>query len=198
MTPGETARVLSKAAAFDQRTIGEADVMAWHEALADLDASDALAAVSRHYADSEQRIMPVHVRRLATEINRDRRRALREAEERKAIEAYRVEAGPLTDRSEEIRNFVDRVRGAIPEGSREALMPRAVAWEREHRAYVRQAEAEPNPAYDPGMEPVREWSASKQEPAGAWWADPEARERHSKVLLAEAGRLAGRKPAAES
>lgn len=63
MTPAETARVLAKASAFDQRTVGQADVLAWHEALADLDFADAMAAVTRHYADHTERIMPAHIRR---------------------------------------------------------------------------------------------------------------------------------------
>lgn len=77
MTPGDVARVLVKAAAFDQRTIGEADVLAWHEILAPYELADALEAVTRHYRDSTDRIMPAQLRRL-TIIVRDehRRRAL--------------------------------------------------------------------------------------------------------------------------
>lgn len=75
MTPGDIARVLAKAAAFDQRTVGAADVAAWHEAVGDLEVGDALAAVTRHYSASTQRIMPVHVRdivrdRLARDVER--------------------------------------------------------------------------------------------------------------------------------
>lgn len=189
MTPGETARVLAKAAAFDQRTIGESDVLAWHEALADLNGADALNAITQHYATSDQRIMPVHVRRLATDIRRERHRIERETDEQRAIESYRAQAGPLADRSAEIQAFVGQVREVLPEGDREALRPRTVAWEREHRAYERAANAEPNPDYDPGMAPVAEWCAGKGEPAGEWWQDDTARERHAQTLLAEAGRL---------
>lgn len=189
MTPGETARVLTKAAAYDQRTIGEADVLAWHEAIGDLDAADALAAVTRHYANSDQRVMPVHVRRIATELRRQRREVEREQERQREIAAYAATAGPLTDRSADIQQLVSQVRTVIPEGDREALMPRRVAWEREHRAAQRQAEAVPNPAYDPSMQPVREWNANPRGQAAAWWENADARERHAKTLLAEAGRL---------
>lgn len=72
MTPADAARVLAKAAAFDQRTVGEADVRAWHEALSDLDAGDALAAVTRHYRQRTERIMPAHVRDGAVEIAKER------------------------------------------------------------------------------------------------------------------------------
>jgi hypothetical protein len=190
MNPVDIASVLAKAAAFDQRTVGQADILAWHEALSDLEPADALAAVTRHYASSEQRIMPVHVRRHATELRRQRRELEREEQQQRALAAYAADAGPLTDRAAEIRAFVGQVRGTLPDGDREALMPRTVAWEREHRAYERAAAAEPNPDYDPRMAPVAEWNAGKADaPAGAWWADDTARERHAKTLLAEAGRL---------
>lgn len=74
MTPADVARVLAKAAAFDQRTVGEADVMAWHEILAGYDLGDALAAVTRHYRESTDRIMPAQLRRLATLVRDERRR----------------------------------------------------------------------------------------------------------------------------
>lgn len=159
MTPGDTARVLAKAAAFDQRTVGAADVAAWHEALSDLDAADALIAVTRHYSTNEQRIMPVHVRRLAREVARARREAIERDAARRSIEAYRATAGPLTDRSAEVRAFVNEIRDVLPDGDREALMPRRVAWEREHRAYTRAANATPNPDYDPSIHTGRdeEW-----------------------------------------
>lgn len=129
------------------------------------------------------------IRSRAAELHRERRRQLREAKEQRALTAYAEQAGPLTDRSAEIQAFVGEIRGVIPEGDREALMPRKVAWEREHRHHQRQADAVPNPAYDPSMQPVREWSASKAGPDGAWWESDDARERHAKTLLAEAGRL---------
>ncbi|MFI6329871.1 hypothetical protein ACIBBG_16410 [Micromonospora chersina] len=129
------------------------------------------------------------IRQRAGELSRQRRRALREAEEQHAIEAYAANAGPLRDRSAEIQAFVGEVRTVLPEGDREALMPRQVAWEREHRHHQRQTEAVPNPAYDPTMQPVREWSATRGTPPGSWWEDADARERHAKTMLAEAGRL---------
>lgn len=125
------------------------------------------------------------IRRAAAEVGRMER----ETQEHRAIEAYREQAGPLTDRAAEIQEFVGRVRSVLPEGDREALRPRTVAWEREHRAHQRSLAAEPNPAYDPTMGSIPEWNASRSAPAGAWWEDADARERHAKTLLAEAGRL---------
>jgi hypothetical protein len=147
MTPGETARVLGKAAAFDQRTVGAADVAAWHEAIGDLNDDDALAAVTRHYQQTDQRIMPAHLRRLVAEIERERRRAVREASERRAIEAEQAEH--RGDRTAEIEAFVQQVRDILPPAGPEALRPRAAYWDREHRLYRRYAEGEPNPLYDP-------------------------------------------------
>jgi hypothetical protein len=152
MTPADVARVLAKAAAFDQRTVGSADVAAWYEAIGDLDAGDALAAVTRHYRSADQRIMPSHLRQLVAEIDRERRRALREAEEAKALEAAEADRQHTEDRNAEIAAFVQQVRGVLPEGDPAVLRPRAAYWEREHRAYRRQVEGEPNPHYDPSVQ----------------------------------------------
>jgi len=62
MTPSEVARVLAKCAAYDRRTIGEADVAAWHEALGDLELAPCLAAVATHYRDTTTWAMPAHIR----------------------------------------------------------------------------------------------------------------------------------------
>lgn len=75
MTPQEVAAVLAAAALRDNRTVGPADVMAWLQDIGDLDPADALAAVSRHYRDSTERLMPAHVRRLAKAIRAERREA---------------------------------------------------------------------------------------------------------------------------
>lgn len=147
MTPADTARLLSKAAAFDQRTIGAADVAAWHEAVADLDAADAMAAVTRHYQSTDQRIMPSHLIRLAAEIARERRKELREASERRALESEQAER--RTDRSADIAALIGRMRSMLPDGDPEILRPRQAYWDREHRAYKRYVEGEPNPHYDP-------------------------------------------------
>lgn len=75
MTRSEIALLLGAAAARDQRTVGEADVLAWHEDLGDLDLADARDALRRHYRESTDRIMPAHVRRLVKIIKDERRAA---------------------------------------------------------------------------------------------------------------------------
>lgn len=63
MTDADVARVLTHAAAFDQRTIGAADVAAWAEVIGDLELDDCLEAVAAHFGSSQDRLMPFHVRR---------------------------------------------------------------------------------------------------------------------------------------
>lgn len=161
----------------------------WVAAMHDVPFGIARAAVVQLIQTSTFLPKVAEIRTRAAELHREHRRQLREAEEQRAIAAYAEQAGPLTDRSAEIQAYVGQVRGVIPEGDREALMPRKVAWEREHRHHQRAVEAEPNPAFDPTMRPTREWSASKAGPEGAWWESDAARERHAITLLAEAGRL---------
>jgi len=65
MNRANIARLLGLAAAYDARTIGEADVAAWQLALDGLDVERCKAAVVRHYRESTDRVMPAHIRRLA-------------------------------------------------------------------------------------------------------------------------------------
>ena len=185
----ETGAVLAKAAGFDNRSVGPANVLAWHEVIGDLRVDDCLRAITLHHRSSTEYLMPVHVRRLAEDVRRDRQQLELEHERRLELESYAATAGPLTDRSEEIQDFVHQVRDALPEGSPEVLHPRREHWRREHTAYVRQVTAEPNPDFDPAMQAIPVWQASKHPPAGAWWEDEVQREKPSRELLAEAGRL---------
>jgi hypothetical protein len=150
----EITAVLGKAAAIDNRTIGEANVLAWHEIIGHLDVRDALAAVTRHRIEApDVYLQPGHVLRLAEKVRQERQDREREQEQRYALDAYAATAGPLTDRSAEIRAFVSQIRSVLPAGDIEALAPRREHWRREHQAYQRQLTAEPNPAYRPRREP---------------------------------------------
>ena len=62
MTPAETAELLGLCAAFDRRTIGKTDVLAWQTVLADVDIEAAKAAVTAHYAAETRWIMPADIR----------------------------------------------------------------------------------------------------------------------------------------
>jgi hypothetical protein len=72
MTPEEVIDLLTTCAAFDRRTVGEADVVAWHSAVGDLDFPDAREAVVRHYRNTRDWIMPADVRKLVKEIREQR------------------------------------------------------------------------------------------------------------------------------
>lgn len=72
MNRSQTAQLLGKIAAFDQRTVGDADVLAWHEALSDLNFDLAMQAVSHWHGHTEtnRRIMPGNVRRVCEDMRR--------------------------------------------------------------------------------------------------------------------------------
>ncbi|MGW6913744.1 zinc finger domain-containing protein [Kitasatospora sp. NPDC054939] len=75
MNRSETATLLALAAAFDRRTVGDADVRAWQTVLADIDYEQAQAAVTHHYANTRNWVMPAdireHVRRLRDQAAAD-------------------------------------------------------------------------------------------------------------------------------
>ncbi|WP_084965278.1 hypothetical protein [Thermoactinospora rubra] len=64
MTPPEAAVLLGVCAAYDRRTVGEADAIAWAQALDDITLDEARAAVIQHYRESRDWIMPADVRTL--------------------------------------------------------------------------------------------------------------------------------------
>lgn len=155
MNLSETARALALVQAFDQRTVGDADVIAWQSLLPDAALADVEAAVRQHYAAETVRIMPAHVLRAVAEIEKTRQ-VSPWAPGQHGVP--REEAAPevttggrmaLSDLPAAVAELVARVRADLPEGSREALKPRAVAWEREHAAYQRSQDGEPNPHYKP-------------------------------------------------
>jgi hypothetical protein len=61
MNPSDAALLLAFCAAFDQRTVGEADARAWSEALGLIKVDDAREAVVGHYRDETRRVMPADV-----------------------------------------------------------------------------------------------------------------------------------------
>jgi len=159
MNLSETARLLTTIAAFSNRTVGEADVVAWQSVLPDVVLADAEEAVRRHYAEHTEWLMPAHIRRLVRDIHAERDAAARatgwapgQAGVPKA-EAVPEISGPIAEGelTAPVRALLDSVRAMLPEGSREALMPRRVAWEREHAAFVRVRDGQPNPLYRPPL-----------------------------------------------
>jgi hypothetical protein len=139
MTPAEAARVLAKAAAFDQRTVGRADAMAWAEALEDVAPDDALAAVARHYRDSTDRIMPAHVNRITDEIARERRR--REIGDREPPPRPR----PVGIDERSANGLIEQLRELLPQTNAEVL--RRAEWVEHEKRQARQLRAVPNPHF---------------------------------------------------
>jgi hypothetical protein len=137
MTPDEVAVVLSKASAFDQRTIGEADVMAWHEVLADIPVDDALQAVTDHYRENATRLWPADLRRLATQIDHKRRGAIRRAELAAAQEPRALPAGPADP--ERVSKLIGEVVAALPVTDSDRIRERA-----KHRAHKERGRPEPD------------------------------------------------------
>jgi len=72
MTLDQVIDILTVAAVFDFRSIGEADAVAWHTVLGDLDFTDARTAVLAHYTEKCDRIMPADIRQRVKAIRRDR------------------------------------------------------------------------------------------------------------------------------
>jgi hypothetical protein len=150
----ETTAALALAQAYDNRTVGEVNIRAWHAILSDCDAVDVMEAIRRHYAEKTDWIMPAHIRLSVGAMVSERKNAeLRtgwapgQAGVPKGQEGvYAIEGGTMSPR---LRDLLSELRVELPEGSREALMPRRVAWEREHRAYLRTRDPEPNPWYQP-------------------------------------------------
>lgn len=72
MNRTETAQLLTLCAAYDSRTIGESDVMAWADVLSWVPYPDAEASVKDHYGRETRRVMPADVIAGVRRIRRDR------------------------------------------------------------------------------------------------------------------------------
>lgn len=154
----ETTQALALAQAFDNRTVGEVNIRAWFSVLSDADAADVMAAIRDHYAGTTEWIMPAHIRAAVSVMVQRRAAAARAtgwAPGQHGVpvaDAMPEVSGPIDESviTPSVRALLDATRAMLPEGSREALMPRKVAWEREHTAFVRVRDGEPNPRYRPG------------------------------------------------
>lgn len=69
MTKGDVGRLLSYMASFDKRTIGDSDILAWHEVLPEhLTYAKAREAVRLYYQQNTTPVMPAQVIQLAKTI----------------------------------------------------------------------------------------------------------------------------------
>ena len=74
MNASEAGKLLALMALYDNRTVGNADVLAWLKVIGDLSYQDAETAVTEHYRDTTERIMPAHVRQRVKAIRAERLR----------------------------------------------------------------------------------------------------------------------------
>lgn len=146
MNRAETHDLLALIAAYDNRRFDDATVLAWHPILEEHAFADCRRAVIQHFSSSDAYLMPVHIRRGALEVERDRKRLQREAAERD--EQLAIEADPTRrDRSEDVRRLIAQLRDSLPDGDPDKL--RRSEWLEHDRRRERLAAAEPNPLYDP-------------------------------------------------
>lgn len=106
--------VLTVAASFDRRTVGEADAKAWAAALYGVRWEDARDAVVAHYSDETAWVMPAHVRRIVKRVRSKRI-------------ADMVQPSPppeLADRPGDERRWIAAVTSAVGDG---LTVPEAVA-----------------------------------------------------------------------
>lgn len=96
MRSDEAFDLLIKIQAYDQRTIGDGDALAWSEALADVTLNDALDAVTdffRSEMSTRTRCTPGHVVQAA----KRRRRAAEDRAAQESQQPARIGAGPHGD-----------------------------------------------------------------------------------------------------
>lgn len=151
----ETANALGLAQSFDNRTVGEANVRAWHRLLADLDPALVTEAIERHYSSETAWIMPAHIIRLVGEIEAERARDARKwAAGQYGVpvadalpELPRGERLTEADVSPRVLELLSQLRATLPESPRSRLFPREAYWEQQQRAF--QEQPTPNPLYRP-------------------------------------------------
>lgn len=169
MTRSEVATLLGICAAYDNRTVGDMDVQAWHAVIGDLPFEDSRTAVLQHYAETRERIMPADVRQRVQAMRRDR------------IERAQIEPPRDPDRPVEYRQEFHRRIAAIADGR---VVPPALP--AGHRG------SEPTPEYRaarPDRDPQRQLALTVDCP----W--PACRARVGFPCVGPSGRPLTRQPA---
>lgn len=143
----ETDQLLTVIQNLDKRKIDDATVLLWQQILGDLDYADCVRAAINHFRESTDYLLPAHIVAGARTIERER---IREENQRRALEAApETDPRPLADRSQEIRDFVARVRSTLPPGDPASLKRGHGYWDKVQADWKRQQQAQPNPHYDP-------------------------------------------------
>jgi hypothetical protein len=99
------ALVLAKCQAFDNRTVGETNVRAWHEAAGDLPQAMAMRAVTRWYRDhAGEWLDPAGLRVTARTLWAEDRQARLDADHDRRLAA--VDAAPRRDRAGDLAGLL--------------------------------------------------------------------------------------------
>lgn len=99
------ALVLAKCQAFDNRTVGETNVRAWHEAVGDLPSAMAFRAVTRWYRDrSGEWLDPGGLRATARTLWAEDQQARRDAAHDRRLDA--IDAAPKRDRAGDVADLL--------------------------------------------------------------------------------------------
>jgi hypothetical protein len=171
MTPEDVIDVLSFASAYDGRTVGQVDVMAWSKVIGGYERDDALEAVARHFTESRERVMPADVIRHIRGVRDERRRA------------QHSDPLALPSRYEDDAERDARNKAARERLHREVLAPLAAKRDLA-RALREQETADAIEAARLRFAAGSEWQMTPNAKTGVWWDDPAARERHCQELLA--------------
>lgn len=165
MNRAETHALLTAIAAVDNRKVADETVLTWHRILADLDYTDAQAAVETHFAETTEYLMPVHIRRGAHRAARARQDALYAAGWpcRRCGVDNRADAGACRqcgadphpaigarDRSAEVAELLREIRDRLPPMPAMSPLrrPEVARWDADRTRHHR-ADAGPNPLYEP-------------------------------------------------
>lgn len=177
----EMGNVLAKCAAFDHRTVGEADILAWFEAVGHLDYQLAMEAVSRFYARSKQRMWPIDLVEAVQAITAERSRG-----------QHPVLSQPSRFEPDGIRDA--RVRAGVRQVSKALGLPRNEEADDVHQRALERARAERRQARTAaprrrGPSRPLELEAVTRAPV---WAREDMREMLSDAALHDRGRPCGR------
>lgn len=107
MTKAQVARLLAVCAAFDQRTTGPEDDVAWLAAVGDLDFTEAREAVIAYYRENRERIWPADIRERVATVHNARLAAAGDID----IPEH------LADKPAEAREWLQRTKDAIASGT---------------------------------------------------------------------------------
>ena len=89
VTRADAARLLALVQAFDHRNVADADIMAWADALHDLDFEDCSQAIRSYFRDSSEWLMPAAVRQRVKAIRETAAERAHRANMHREIEAPR-------------------------------------------------------------------------------------------------------------